>query len=141
MEGRSIRVQRKSKRIFLKRKFTALIMQVLYDVAWKCLQDGTVKQSYSNLHAVLADYKAGIKGARFIKADNFGDTSPDQFITNKNLKEDSFSQKDLTAVIMGIHKMLKKSADVRHFGMLLYAGHGMIKDGFNCFMMNQFDED
>ena len=77
MEGRSIRMQRKSKRIFLKKKFTAIIMQVLYDVAWKCLKDGTVKQSYSNLFDVLADYKAGLRGARFIKADNFGDTSPD----------------------------------------------------------------
>ena len=52
-------------------------MQVLYHVAFKWLKDGTVKQSYSDLFDVLADYKAGIQDARFIKADNFGDTSPD----------------------------------------------------------------
>ena len=52
-------------------------MQAKYHAVYKCLKDGTVKQSYSDLLDVLADYQAAIQGARFIKADNFGDTSPD----------------------------------------------------------------
>ena len=66
-------------------------------------------QSYGDLDDIIYDFEAGLDGARFIKADNFGDTSPDQFIINKDLKKDSFSVKELTAFIMGIHKMLKKS--------------------------------
>ena len=84
----------------------------------------------------MADFKAGLDGASFLKADNFGDTSPDQFILNKDPENDSFQAKEMSAFVQGIYKMLKKSPEVRHFGMLLYAGHGMIRDGVQCFLMN-----
>ena len=36
--------------------------------------------------------------------------------------------------------MLKDSPDVKHFCLLLFAGHGMINKGFQCFLLNQFNK-
>ena len=36
--------------------------------------------------------------------------------------------------------MHKTAPDVQHFGLLLFAGHGMIKDGVQCFVLNQFNK-
>ena len=46
----------------------------------------------------------------------------------------------MTKLILGVHKMLKKEPDVKYFGLLLFAGHGMIKDGVQCFLINQFSK-
>ena len=35
-----------------------------------------------------------------------------------------------------IDKMLKSRPEIKHFGLLLYAGHGMIRDGVQCFVLN-----
>ena len=42
--------------------------------------------------------------------------------------------------VLGINKMLKKSPESKFFGMLLYAGHGMIRDGSQNLLLNQFDK-
>ena len=34
--------------------------------------------------------------------------------------------------------MLKDSPDLKHFCLLLFAGHGMINNGVQCFVLNQF---
>ena len=36
--------------------------------------------------------------------------------------------------------MLKDSPDVKHFCLLLFAGHGMINNGVQCFVLNQFNK-
>ena len=36
--------------------------------------------------------------------------------------------------------MLKANPDVKYFGLLLYAGHGMIRDGVQCFVLNQLNK-
>ena len=46
----------------------------------------------------------------------------------------------MNKLILGVHKMLKKEPDVKYFGLLLYAGHGMIRDGVQCFLINQFSK-
>ena len=34
--------------------------------------------------------------------------------------------------------MHKSNPDIQHFGLLLFAGHGMIRDGVQCFVLNEF---
>ena len=68
--------------------------------------------------------------------DKFGDIEETQFIVNKNPETYNVTMKDIINFVLGINKMLKKSPESKFFGMLLYAGHGMIRDGVQCFLMN-----
>ena len=77
----------------------------------------------------MIDFEVGKDGSRFIGADKFGFICEDEFILNKDLENDSFTQNEMVKMIISMKKMLKKSPDEKFFGLLLYAGHGMIRDG------------
>ena len=42
-------------------------------------------------------------------------------------------------LIVGVKNMLNEKSDSLFFGLLLFAGHGMIRDGVQTFLLNQFD--
>ena len=121
-------------------KFTAIVVQNLYGKVFKRLKNSTVSQSYADLPDVITDQQVGIDGARFLAIDKFGDVEKLQFIANKKPEEDSFTIQDVSKLMLGIRKMLKKKPDSLYFGLLLYAGHGMIRDGVQNFVLNQFDK-
>ena len=100
------------------------------------MQDGTISQAYANLPNVKDDLEEGMKGAKFIDADKYGDTTERQFILNEDLDNDSFTVADMNNLTRNVARMFIKDPEIMHFGMFLYAGHGMIKDGVQNFLIN-----
>ena len=140
METQTEKEQQKKERFIPDEKFTGIIVQNLYDSVHERKKSGKVGQAYGNLHDVIEDQNVGIEGARLMGIDKFGDVEEYQFIVNKNPETYNVTGKDMSNFILGIFKMLKKSPESKFFGMLLYAGHGMIRDGRQNFLLNQFDK-
>ena len=65
-------------------------------------QDGTIEQAYANLPNVKHDQEEGMKGAKFVNADKYGDTLERQFILNEDLDNDSFTSKDMNNLIRNV---------------------------------------
>ena len=122
-------MQMKNHRITMEEKFTTIVVQNRYGFVWKLNKNGSVSPSYSDLPDVKYDQEVGMSKAKFLSADKFGDIEKLQFILNKDPDNYSVTRKDMKDLISGLMRMLKKKPKTRHFGLLLYAGHGIIRDG------------
>ena len=88
----------------------------------------------------MEDEKEAIKGANFLGIKNFG--PDDMFIVNKDLtdKEKSITQKEAIHLLRYLSRMMQEQSDTKHFGLFMYAGHGVIKNGTEYILLNQHDE-
>ena len=104
------------------------------------IKEGQVKNAFQNLPPVIEDEKEAIKGANFLGIKNFG--PEDMFIVNKDLsnKDKSITKKDADALYRYLCNMFEKNPETKHFGLFLYAGHGMIRDGTQYILLNQLDK-
>ena len=104
------------------------------------IEEGQVKNAFDNLPPVIEDEKEAIKGANFLGIKNFG--PEDMFILNKDLtdKEKSITQNQAIKLLRQLCRMMKEQSDTKHFGLFMYAGHGMIKNGTQYILLNQFDK-
>ena len=91
-----------------------------------------------NLPQVKEDFKAGLEGSIFLGSDTYGDKEEKQFIVNKDLDNYSIRSLDMAKYNTGLSKMFKSSPNKKFFGLFLHAGHGMMRDGVQCFVLNQF---
>ena len=112
MEILTYQEQNKRKFIVPKIKYTAFIMQALYNKVYKRTTQGKVVQAMIDLSFVKDDFQAGIDGCNFIGKVKYGFTTPDQFIVNKDLDTYSITSSDTYMLFTGIRKMHKTSPEV-----------------------------
>ena len=100
------------------------------------IEEGQVKNAFDNLPPVIEDEKEAIKGANFLGIKNFG--PEDMFIVNKDLndKDKSITKKEADALYRYLCNMFEQNPETKHFGLFLYAGHGMIKLGTQYILLN-----
>ena len=98
--------------------------------------DGKIHQAYDNLPDVIEDVKEAEKGTSFLGIDNFG--PDDKFILNKDLedKDKSITKKDARDLTRSLLSLFMNSPETKYFGLFLYAGHGMIKEGTQYILLN-----
>ena len=75
--------------------------------------------------------------ATFIGADYYGPN--DCFILNEDLQNRSINSKEATQFILNLFKMLKAAPKKKFFGIMFLAGHGMIHEGSQRILLNQYD--
>ena len=92
-----------------------------------------IQQAYCNLPDVIEDMKEAKKGISFL-----GIELDDRFILNKDLedKDKSITKKDAKDLTRGLLSLFMNSPETKYFGLILYAGHGMIKEGTQYILLN-----
>ena len=120
-------------------KLAVFFMQNDYSNVCK-VENGVIEQAFDNLPEVMQDLKEAEKGASFLGIDYFGPR--DKFKLNKDLEdpEKSITSKDARDLTRSLYALFGQSPETKYFGLFLYAGHGMIKDGLQYILLNELDK-
>ena len=95
-------------------------------------------QAYGDLEDVIHDFEQSRNDMQFIGADDCG---PQQsYILNKDLKDTakSITYNMVIEVSASISERLKKKPDKNYLGFTLVAGHGMVYEGMQYLLLNQY---
>ena len=84
------------------------------------------------------DQKQAKEAAEVLEADYYG---PDNiFDINKDLENGNMTLNDFKNAKRELDRLIKKSPQKKHFGLIVVSGHGMIDGKSNCILLNEFDE-
>ena len=97
-------------------------------------------QAFPDLPNVSDDLEESLKALRFIGVDDFGPN--DSYILNKGLNDTNKSITFRMYMDMNhaIDKRLKKDPDKMHLVFQPVAGHGMIFEGTQWLLLNEYDK-
>ena len=113
-------------------------MQALFDKVFKQDAKGHVVQAYGDLDQVANDQKESIEAAQFLGIRDFG--KDDEYILNKDFKDTnkSITSQHTKNLQKSLLMRLRKDPKKVHLGIFFLAGHGMICDGTQQFLLNEY---
>ena len=118
--------------------FGVFLIQGFYDKVYKQTANHVVVQAFPDLPAVLDDYKDGMTALEFLDFTDFGPNN--EWILNKNIEdsEESITEKQANQFLVAMNKRLKANPNKMQLGVFFVAGHGMIHEGTQRVLLNQF---
>ena len=122
------------------KKFGAFIMQGFYHKVKKLNSKGKVVQAYADLLQVLNDEKDGKTVLEFLGITDCG--PDDAWILNKDIMDpdQSITEKQAQQMVVKMTKIFKQNPKEMHLGLFFIAGHGMIHEGTQRLLLNEFDK-
>jgi hypothetical protein len=118
--------------------FGVFLIQAFYDKVYKQKANNVVVQAFPDLPAVLDDYKDGMTALEFLDFTDFGPNN--DWILNKNIEdsEESITVKKANSFLVNMQKRLRANPKKMQLGVFFVAGHGMIHEGTQRVLLNQF---
>ena len=122
------------------KKFGAFLIQAFYHKVQKLNSKGKVVQTYADLPQVVNDEKDGKTVLEFLDITDYG---PDNaWILNKDIEDpdQSITEKQALQMVTKLTKIFKQNPNEMHLGIFFIAGHGMIHEGTQRLLLNEFDK-
>ena len=97
-------------------------------------------QAYANLPQVINHQNKAMVSLSFLDITDFG--VDNEWILNKDIEdpEQSITSKQAQSMVTKMIKMFKNSPKKKHLGVFFIASHGMIHEGSQRILLNEFDK-